>query len=273
MLGKLIKYDIRSTWRDFAGIYLAILIAVIFLPIVFVNVNNTIINVTAGFAITGISIATVVVMIIMLFKIFNTNVFSKQGFLTMTLPTRGSEIVASKLIVSTMWIVLTGLVATIGIMIFVSNIAPMGDFFPALKKGFSLLSGNEYLAIVLALIAIIVAILKEVAKLFLACCVAHLKLLGRLRVPLGILSFFVLSWLEIQVLKLVGFIADHIPWFDEFGQQMTIQYNSLNLPEDIFQLTGMFNLVTGLWIFYSLILTIVFSIGTIWFLNHKLELE
>lgn len=273
MLGKLIKYDIRSTWRDFVGIYLAILLGVIFLPLLFGFVNSSVANILAGFLVMGIIISTIVIMIIMLFQIFNTNVFSKEGYLTMTLPVRGSELVVSKLVVSTMWIVLTGIVSMLGILIFAWNTAPMGDFIPALKRALSFLSGKEYFAIALIFIAMITTILKEIAKLFLACSVAHLKQLGRFRVLLGIVSFFALSWLEIKVIQAVSYIASYIPWFDEYARQLKIEYNFMSRPEDILQVTGMFNLAMAQWIIYSLAITAVLSVGTVWLLNHKLELD
>ena len=101
MLGKLIQYDIRSTWREFAGVYLSILLGVLILPPLFNSFNNQFINTVAGFLVAGISIATIVVMIITLFRIFNTNVYSREGYLTLTLPVTSSQIVFSKLLVST----------------------------------------------------------------------------------------------------------------------------------------------------------------------------
>jgi hypothetical protein len=273
MLGKLIKYDIRSTWRDFAGIYLAILLGAIFLPLVFVYVNNAVVSVVAGLAIAGIEVASVVITIVMLFRIFNTNVFLKQGYLTMTLPVRGSEVVASKLVVSTMWIVLTGIVSAIGILVFIWNIAPMEQYLPEIKKALSLLGGREYFAIALILIATAASILKEIAKLFLACSIAHAKELGRFRAVLGILSFFVLSWLEIRILKVIHFATGLLPGVREYFDQITLQFDSLNSPADLFHLTGPFNQAMGLWILYALVWTVIFSIGTVWLLNHKLELD
>ena len=58
-------------------------------------------------------------------KIFNKNIYSAEGYLTMTLPVTETQIVASKLIVSTGWIVLTGAVATLGMFLFVSVMSPL----------------------------------------------------------------------------------------------------------------------------------------------------
>ena len=165
MLTKLIKYDIRSTWRDFAGVYLSIILGVLITPQLFNRFNNEIVNLIAGFMATGIVIATIVVMISMLFRIFNTNVFSKEGYLTMTLPVTSKQIVVSKLIVSTMWIVLTGIVAAIGICIFVLNLhaAPLADVAAGLKKIMSMFDGRGLLAVALMIAAMIISAVKETA--------------------------------------------------------------------------------------------------------------
>ena len=273
MLGKLIKHDIRSTWRDFAGIYLTILLGMIFLPLLLNFVNRAITNIIAGFLVMGIMVSTIVIMIIMLFKIFNTNIFSNEGYLTMTLPVRGSELVVSKLVVSTMWIVLTGIVSVLGILIFLRIISPMTDILPVLMKVLYYFEAKEYLAIILIFIAVVAEILNEVAKLFLACSVANLKLLGRFRIPLGILSFFALSWLENKIIQAASFITGRLHWVDMFADEFKIEVNLMLRPEGILQMTDLVNMAMVQWILCSLAFTAVFSVGTVWLLNHKLELD
>lgn len=270
MLSKLIKYDIRSTWRDFAGVYLAILLGVIILPQVFKYVDNVLVNVLAGFIATAIVITTVVVMIVTIFKIFNANVFSKTGYLTMTLPATSTEIVSSKLLVSTMWVVLTGIVATLGVVIFVCGTPVSGNFFGISREFLAMLEGHQILALVLIIVMMVISTVKEIAKLFLSCSVAHLKPLGRFRVPVGILSYFVFSWLEVLVLKIVGLVAGNIPGVQEYINQISMINDLGTGIEDFF---GTLNSAIGLGILYDVILVVVYSIGTIWFLNHKLDLD
>ena len=49
MLSKLVKYDIRAGWRDFVGIYMAIILAVLILPVILKYTDNEIVGVIAGF--------------------------------------------------------------------------------------------------------------------------------------------------------------------------------------------------------------------------------
>lgn len=271
MLGKLIKYDIRSTWRDFAAVYLSILLGVLILPPLFNHFNNDIVNTFAGLIGAGIVIATIVVMVITLFKIFNTNVFSKEGYLTMTLPATSMQIVVSKLLISTMWIVLTGIVSAIAICIFVLNLnaVPWAEVTAAFRKVMSMFDSNGAFTIALLIVAMILSTVKEIAKLFLACSIAHLKQLNRFRVPGGILSYFLFSWLETLIAQAFVLVLSLFPYMDELTQQLE-QMNDLS---GIHQFTGLFNGVMSVGILYTMVLTVVYAIGTIWILNRKLDLD
>jgi uncharacterized membrane protein YeaQ/YmgE (transglycosylase-associated protein family) len=271
MLSKLIKYDIRSTWRDFAGVYMAILLGVIIAPLLFNHVDTEITDMIASFLITSIVIATIVIMIVNLFKIFNTNVFSKQGYLTMTLPVTSQHIVLSKLIVSMMWIICTGIVSVIGVFIFlmILNPLPYASLAAVMEKISWFLDNQGYLAVALIILSMIASAVKEIAKLFLACSIAHLKQLNRFRVPVAILSYFVLSWLEALIIQAIGEILNFIPYTGDVVRQLNRITDITGLQDFI----GLFNGVLVVGILYALLLSFAFSIGTVWILNHKLDLE
>ena len=273
MLGKLIKYDIRSTWRDFAAVYVSIILGVLILPQVFKNINNEVFHVIAVLLAIGIVIATIAVMVIMLFRIFNTNVFSKEGYLLMTLPVTSTKIVASKLIVSSMWIVLTGIVSAIGLFIFFFNVQEIpSEIFDLMKSFFSIIGGNGQLAIILLAVSAILSTVKEIAKLFLACAIAHLKQLERLRILVGILSYFIFSWMEVLVVQALMFVISLLPSTAAFIQRME-EMNQLSHLANFPEFIGVFNGVVAAGMVYSLFLVVAYAIGTVWVLNRKLDLD
>lgn len=271
MLGKLIKYDIRSTWRDFAGVYLSILLGVLIVPQLFNHFSSEVVNVLAGFIMAAIVISTIVIMIVTLFKIFNTNVFSKEGYLTMTLPVNSRQIVTSKLLVSTMWIILTGIMAVIGIFIFVLNMnaVAMPEMAAAFKEFMTMFDTSGLWAIILMAIAMIASAVKEISKLFLACSIAHLKQFGKFRVAVGILSYFILSWIETLIIQAAGFILSLMPNMAEYARQL----EAMNDPNSFKQFIDLFSGVMGVGILYSMILTAVYAVSIIWILDRKLDLD
>jgi hypothetical protein len=247
------------------------MLGVLILPLLFNNFHNQIVNTIAGFMAAGIVIATIVIMIITLFKIFNTNVFSKEGYLTMTLPVTSAQIVVSKLLVSTMWIILTGIVSAIGICIFVLNMnaAPLAEIAAGFQKFMTMFDTRGLWAVILMVIAMIVSTVKEIAKLFLACSIAHLKQIGKFRVPIGILSYFVLSWAETLIVQAASLILSFIPQMSEYARQL----EAMNDPSSIQQFIGLFSGVMVVGILYALVLTAVYAICNVWILNHRLDLD
>ncbi|MDD3168437.1 MAG: hypothetical protein PHC91_03110 [Eubacteriales bacterium] len=271
MLGKLVKYDIRSTWRDFAAVYISILLGVLILPPVFNHFDNEIVNGIAGFLGVGIAISTIIVMVITLFKIFNTNVFSKEGYLTMTLPATSTQLVVSKLLISSMWIVLTGIVSAIGICIFAVNLnaVPFAEISDGFRKFLSMIDSNGFLAMFMLAAAMILSAVKEIAKLFLACSIAHLKQLNRFRVPVGILSYFVFSWIETLIVQAFALLFSLFPFTEEFIRQLKL----IDDMSSIHQHLGFFNGMVVVGILYSMVVISAYALGTIWILNHKLDLD
>ena len=165
MLGKLIKYDIQSTWRKFATVYLSILLGVLIVPFVLNNVNNSFINMIAVSIAVAIVIATAVVMISNLFKIYSVNVFSKQGYLTMTLPVKSTQLVFSKLLVSSMWIVLTGVVCTVAMLLYATTTVPnvFGEISDAIQKAMTIVGSHGIVAAVFLILAAFMNIVKEIS--------------------------------------------------------------------------------------------------------------
>lgn len=269
MLTNLLKLDFRSTWRDFSGIYLAILLGVIVVPLVFQNVNNQILNITAGFAAFAISIAVIVVMITNLFRIFNTNVFSKQGYLTMTLPVTSRQIVLSKLMISSMWIALTGIVSFIGIVILLSILQPfsMLDFARIVSEVMENFNGQNVLSLVLLLLSLLLSAVKEVSKLFLACSIAHLKRLDRFRVPAGIFSYFLFSWAEAMIVQIVAKIVSL------FSSDLANMIYMLEDRSDLRQILDVFNGALSIGIVYAMLLIAAYATATVWLLDRKLDLD
>jgi hypothetical protein len=268
MLKKLIKYDFRSTWREFAAIYLSILLGVTLFPFLAKTIYSNIINTVMGLAAFAIIISTLVVTIGSLFKIFNKNIYSAEGYLTMTLPVSETQIVASKLIVSTLWITLTGAVSMLGMFIFASIMSPesVPSMLKVLGQALAALDGKGVLALILASLFLITVVLEGVSKLFLACAIAHLKQLGRFRVPAGIASFFLFTWLEALLVDVIGWDANFA-----IGEPSvaTMQCGAENILTNIDSFIGTMEIGTLL----QLIFTAVFAAGTIFLLKRKLNLD
>ena len=107
MLRKLVKHDILSTYRDFAGLYMGML-AFAILAALSINMDKEgyLIGISI-FLLTGLSIATAVVTFVSIIRLFGRRMFTSEGYLTLTLPVSNTQTVISKLLTGAFWSMMT----------------------------------------------------------------------------------------------------------------------------------------------------------------------
>lgn len=103
MLGKLIKHELKQTVRSVSTIY--IILAVISAALLISSMIG--LNVFKALANTALFIGTVVMAVMTLVAIiknFSDTLYGRQGYLSFTLPVKGSSLLLSKIIVSAVWL-------------------------------------------------------------------------------------------------------------------------------------------------------------------------
>lgn len=127
MLGKLLKYEMKSTARLFVPLYFSVLVVAVINRLmktfsVLENVGSLNIQTITSFIITvtyfilmaGIMVVTLVVVIQRFYK----NLLGDEGYLMFTLPVQQWKNIASKLLVSLLWSVLSIIIAISSICIY-----------------------------------------------------------------------------------------------------------------------------------------------------------
>lgn len=118
MLGKLLKNEIKHSARYTMAIYAAAFAAMAVTGISLL-MDTGWLGVLSCFALYIVGFAAVVVTLVSVIKNFNDTLFARQGYLTLTLPVKGSTLLLSKIIVSFMWIVVSfGVMALTFVVIF-----------------------------------------------------------------------------------------------------------------------------------------------------------
>lgn len=110
MLGKLLKHEIRHSARYTMAIYGAAFAAMVVTGLSLLFDSGWLGAISCGMLYI-IGFAAVVTTLVSIIKNFNDTLFGRQGYLTLTLPVKGSELLISKVLVSFLWIV-----ASFGIM-------------------------------------------------------------------------------------------------------------------------------------------------------------
>lgn len=188
MLGKLLKYEIKATARIFLPLYGALIVfAILNRLFMWINISVTSLNIIrflfmAGYVIliVGILVLTYVVMIQRFYK----NLVKDEGYLMFTLPVRTWELIASKMIVSAMWMLLSTCMIFISVLTMCANaevFRQMADAFRELNmmlKGVFSSVGLFYFEIILTgLVAVVSSVLMIYAAISLGSLFKN-KLLG-----------------------------------------------------------------------------------------------
>ncbi|WP_458861777.1 hypothetical protein [Acidaminobacterium chupaoyuni] len=120
MLGKLLKYEFKSTSRTLLPCYGALVIISIFTRLLAVGDNSMIrsdsfaMQIAAGISITlfvALMIAVFVLTFLVIVQRFYKNLFGEEGYLSNTLPVKPWMHITSKSIVALVWSIVSGIVA------------------------------------------------------------------------------------------------------------------------------------------------------------------
>lgn len=197
MLSKLLKYEIKATARTFLPLYAALL--------VFAAINQLInslssdhwgapevISMTAYIIIlVGMCVMTYIVMIQRFYK----NLLSDEGYLMFTLPTKPWMHITGKLLASMLWMVLSGIVAFISIIIIALDKIPFGGIFKGLAEAFGELydhlGGSFYLFTLEFIIGAVLSLASSILIIYAAIAIGHLFNRHRILASFG--AFLVLN--------------------------------------------------------------------------------
>lgn len=135
MLGKLMKYELRATGRTFLPLYAAILVSVLVTRLLMVSKFDAP-SAIGGLVVFSLFIALGVITLLILIQRFNKNLLGDEGYLMNTLPVTTGRLIWSKLLTFAIWAMVSCIVGALSILI-LSGV--VGDFFPAMWKGFGLL--------------------------------------------------------------------------------------------------------------------------------------
>ena len=202
MLTKLLKYEFKATARTYGTIYLALLFVAGLLGFTF-RVENDFTESRVFdvlFILYGLlAIALVVVTVITVIQRFTKNLLGREGYLMHTLPVTESQLVASKLLSSAVWLLASAAVGVVSLVVMTAigvNLAQLDlhDLWAewaALRTNFQ---GEVLWGLLWAALLCYAKVLCTILCIYAACMVGHL-----FRAHNGIASvaaFFLMSWAQ-----------------------------------------------------------------------------
>ena len=135
MFGKLLKHNFLDTWKEFCSLYGVIIVLGVLLGAAASTGYGalfTIISILFG----GSFVAIVVLYIIYFFRISNTSVYGKQGYLTHSIPVSAHELILSKIL--TLFIYMLGFAISLSLSFLLITIIISPEVASELVRGISL---------------------------------------------------------------------------------------------------------------------------------------
>jgi hypothetical protein len=192
MLPKLIKNDFKSTYTRMLMTFAVFTLLCIIIPLVIIQFQKTAAILYVSLACSLGTMALFILTFVFLFVRYNSNLYSNEGYLMFTLPTKGRNLLLSKLITSFIWITIATVIAfvSIGVMFYAYSTEPeIARVFSKIFGSFQTTSQ----AVVLYIIEYILGTFLCFMELFFAITVSKLPLWHKCGVLMGFVTFFVIN--------------------------------------------------------------------------------
>ena len=222
MLGKLIKHEFKDTAQNFCAMYLIVLLIGVVLKVaieieVSFKIDNIILDIVSLIMVTAFVLRILAIMfgtIILILKRFYDNVVKDEGYLTFTLPVSTGKIIATKALVSYLWIIISGLaILVMGLLMFVGHT----DAFIIIKKGIvetcdKISNAGLWSGVILLIIVILVSLYSYISVGYACFSVGQTWNKNKL---LGAVITYVVIYFVTQIISVVAMVVI-------FGSNMTV---------------------------------------------------
>ncbi len=252
---KTLKYDLIQTWRSFMLVVICYLGAS-FLVAVSIKSSLNLFTGVSIFVWVISMIALTLGLTVLIFLNFKKSLFSKEGYLTLTLPLTSHQLIISK-VISALTIMISGIIILfLGMMMFITFVSEdVGYFFsyiyPEIIRLFSTLGFDLVPIIILFIIQFISSIL----TIFMVVSLTHTSFIRNHRTFWAIVFFFLHSYILSFITGNVSFLSSD---FIVYG------YNSTALAAN-----------SNIWIqliFYIVLIAIDYFV-TYFCLENKIEVQ
>ena len=264
MFGKLLKYDFRSMWKQFAFIWPAALALALVnhFTINGLDSTSTVGETTAGISMliyVAILMAMFIIALVFAIQRFFKGLLGDEGYLMHTLPVRPWQLIGAKLVCAVVTTFLSVMVALLSILvIFPWDREMVGELFRGLRYVFThwnIQATHGIIGILEFCLMMMVSFATGFLQLYLSMSIGHL--FSKNRVALSVVAFIAINAV---VSTLLGTILS--PLFDGLSDII----NSMNGAASFH--SAMWSAIAG-----ELVLCAIYFAGTEFILRKKLNLE
>lgn len=261
MFWKLCKHELKCSYRSFLVLYAIVMVAALLMN----PRNEGMITNIAAIVYIIMSVVMFIMCVVVIIKNYSNSMFSRNSYLTHTLPVTSTQLLLTKILSAVFWIIVSVFVLFLSMLIIGLRVS--GFDFSAitetLQQFFSTVIAVDSL---LYLFYMIVGTAESVALVYLVMNITHTTYVPRYRTAVAILLYILISWI-------LSFVFDRIllaPFrlaSDDFAGTIMGMFMGM-------QVEYQFMAGVGIMIVKSLLLlSLFFFFGSKYILDHKLEIE
>lgn len=261
MLIKLIKNDIKSSYRELFPLYAGLCLFAI-IAAISVNPKREWLSIVTVLPFFALFIATSVILTLTIIKLFTNRLYSKEGYLTFTLPVSTFETFMSKIITAGIWILLTMVIYIVATSLFAGlwtllNWDMIKVEFVRFEYIWNQIPWNEIIPEIIKLFTIslpqtIIGIVYTCSMILITVVFVNTSYVSNKKLLIGIIVYLVLNFIFNNINS--NILSDWLLYQENYGFEVNWLMYGLDL------------------LYYGLI-SVGLIAGSIWLNDHKLELE
>lgn len=253
MFLKLCKHELKCSYRNFLFLYAVLLIAALFF-----NPNGNNMLTTFVMILYSVILMVIFVMcIVVIIRNYNNSMFSRNAYLTHTLPVTTTELLLTKILSAALWSVVSIFVVFLSSILMVLRMS--GFDFSIIGTGFSNFFNSPYLMdMFMFLLYGLFSIINTVTLIYLVMNITHTTHIQRFRPAIAFILYILIDWILTFVLG-------------KFLNVFHISYNAGILISGTSAISGINYMFIMLII--SVLLTTLYFFASKYILDKKLEIE
>lgn len=271
MFGKLLKHELRHTARYHFAILIVSVIATLVMGVSLVFESEELMSM-AMLPLILVAFAVIVVSLVSIIKNFYETIFSRQGYLTLTLPVKGSQLLASKVIISFFWVIVSYIAAFLPfIFVFIHvkkqlDIDNMTDQVVQDIAGILPSTGSIVVLVAFMVITSLISILSYVSYVYFSVTMANTRLLSKHPKLFGGIVFLAIHFVVDKITELtVSFAPLSFVVTDE-----KVFFTFKEIWELDMYITNIFDVNTY---FIEAIAAVILLFATSYFIENKINIK
>ncbi|WP_416324695.1 hypothetical protein [[Eubacterium] hominis] len=255
MFWNLWKYEIKCSYRNYLFTYAIMLLAALLF-----NQSNTVLMALISILFTVMVFVTVIMTFVMVIRTYQSSMFSKAGYLTLTLPVSSKKLLLVKILNSSLWFILSYLVIMLAAMLLAWRTGEIGfgNIFELLSNGLAQMPLEGWLT----LLSTFIGVIEMITLLYMVMNLTHTNYIRRHRGIIAVVLFFAIN---IVISYINGIIFPDSAL--DFGFAISMGVVDTTMPAVTSDMSLYITMIE------DVLLSVAFFFIASYLIDHKLEIE